>query len=249
MRGQDGGPERAPEGRMASTQPELLKRRSAGILLHPTSLPGRYGIGDLGPVAFAWVESLARHKQTWWQILPLGPTGYGDSPYQSYSAFAGSPNLISPDLLARDGLVAASDLANVHFPPGSVDYPNVTKFKDWLLDRAWQAFGRGAGGRLREPFEQFKRDESYWLDDYALFMAIKALQGGVALWDWPAELVCRQPAALDRARRELADAVGAQQFRQFLFFRQWDGLREHAHRLGVRLFGDAPIFVSPDSAD
>ncbi|HEY1378797.1 MAG TPA: 4-alpha-glucanotransferase [Gemmataceae bacterium] len=234
---------------MASTQPEPLKRRSAGILLHPTSLPGRYGIGDLGPVAHAWVETLARHQQTWWQILPLGPTGYGDSPYQSYSAFAGSPNLISPDLLARDGLIAPSDLANVHFPPGKVDFDNVTKFKHWLLDRAWQAFGRGAGGQLRGPFEQFKREEAHWLDDYALFMAIKHAHGGRSWDEWPAELVRREPAALDRARRELVDAVGTQQFRQFLFFRQWRGLREHAHRLGVKLFGDAPIFVAADSAD
>ena len=123
------------------------------------------------------------------------------------------------------------------------------KFKDWLLDRAWQAFGRGAGGRLREPFEQFRRAEAAWLDDYALFMAIKAHAGRPELVRMAGDLVRREPAALDRARRELADAVGAQQFRQFLFFRQWDNLREHARRLGVKLFGDAPIFVAADSAD
>lgn len=227
----------------------VLKRRSAGILLHPTSLPGPYGIGDLGPVAFRWVETLARHRQTWWQVLPLGPTGYGDSPYQSYSAFAGSPNLISPDLLVKDGLVAATDLDNVRFPPDHVDFENVTKFKDWLLDRAWQAFGRGAGGQLREPFDQFNRAEAHWLDDYALFMALKAANGNRGWQDWPDNVRRREPAALDRSRKELADPIGAQRFRQFLFFRQWDGLREHARRLGVKLFGDAPIFVSPDSAD
>src|SRR5262245_7917655 len=116
------------------------KRRSAGVLLHPTSLPGRYGIGDLGPMAFAWVEALARAKQTWWQILPLGPTGYGDSPYQSYSAFAGNPNLVSPDALVKDGLIAPGDIADVHFAAGAVDYENVRKFKSWLLERAWQGF-------------------------------------------------------------------------------------------------------------
>ncbi|HEX4590580.1 MAG TPA: 4-alpha-glucanotransferase, partial [Gemmataceae bacterium] len=231
---------------MAEPKP---KRRASGILLHPTSLPGPYGIGDVGPVAHAWVEALARAKQTWWQILPLGPTGFADSPYQSYSAFAGNPNLISPDVLVRDGLVHATDLGNVHFQPGKVDFGNVTKFKNWILDSAWQAFGRGAGGQLREPFEKFKHDEAAWLDEYALFMAIKGTQGGRGWSEWPKDLVRREPAALDRARRELADAVGAQQFRQFLFFRQWDDLREHARRLGVKLFGDAPIFVAADSSD
>jgi 4-alpha-glucanotransferase len=225
------------------------KRRSSGILLHPTSLPGRYGIGDLGPVAHAWVETLARSKQTWWQILPLGPTGYGDSPYQSYSAYAGNPNLISPDLLARDGLVSPSDLENVNFAPGKVDFANVDKFKDWLLDRAWQSFRGGAGANLKPSFEAFQRDEASWLNDYALFMAIKGTRGGVSWYEWPAELIRREPAALDRARRDLADAVAAQQFRQFLFFRQWADLRGHAQRLGVKLFGDAPIFVASDSAD
>jgi 4-alpha-glucanotransferase len=231
---------------MAEPRP---KRRASGILLHPTSLPAPYGIGDIGPVAHHWVEALARAKQTWWQILPLGPTGFADSPYQSYSAFAGNPNLISPDVLVRDGLIHATDLSNVHFQPGKIDFENVTKFKNWILDRAWEAFGRGAGGQLREPFEKFKRAEAAWLDEYALFMAIKGTQGGRGWYEWPADLVRREPAALDRARRELADAVGAQQFRQFLFFRQWDDLRGHARRLGVKLFGDAPIFVAADSSD
>src|SRR5262245_2372617 len=226
-----------------------LKRRSSGILLHPTSLPGRYGVGDLGPQAFAWVEALARAKQTWWQILPLGPTGYGDSPYQSYSAFAGNPNLVSPDLLAQDGLVAPSDLSDVHFPAGHVDYDNVTKFKDWLLDRAWQAFRQGAASHLRADFERFQREEAAWLEDFALFMAVKAAQGLRSWLEWPAELMRRDPGTLERARRELEYAVGLHRFRQFLFYRQWWGLRHHAHRHGVKLFGDAPIFVAADSAD
>jgi 4-alpha-glucanotransferase len=225
------------------------KRRSAGILLHPTSLPGRFGIGDLGPTAHAWVDALARAKQTWWQVLPLGPTGAGDSPYQSYSAFAGNPNLISPDLLVEDGLIAASDLSDVHFPAGPVDYGNVTKFKTWLLDRAAQAFERGAGAQLRGDFERFGREEAHWLDDFALFMAIKQSQDGVS-WDkWPMPLVRRESGAMEQARREQAAAIHAQRFRQFLFFRQWTALREHAHKVGVKLFGDAPIFVAADSAD
>jgi 4-alpha-glucanotransferase len=226
-----------------------LKRRSAGILLHPTSLPGPYGIGDLGPVAHVWVEMLARNKQTWWQVLPLGPPGAGDSPYQSYSAFAGNPYLISPDLLVQDGFVHPSDLGNVRFSQGKVDFGNVIKFKDWLLDRAWQAFNRGAGEQLREPFERFAAEEASWLGDFALFMAIKGSHGGGSWHRWPQALIRREPVALDRARLELADAVGLHRFRQFLFYRQWNSLRDHAHRLGVRIFGDAPIFVSPDSAD
>src|SRR5438874_1252141 len=202
-----------------------LKRRCGGILLHPTSLPGRYGVGDLGPVAHAWVETLARHKQTWWQILPLGPTGYGDSPYQSYSAFAGNPNLISPDLLAQDGLVPAADLSGAHFPTGPVDFVNVTKFKDWLLERAWQAFRNGAAAHLQPEFERFQREEASWLDDYALFMALKESQGGRSWQEWPAELVRREPGALERARREHESVAGLYRFRQFLFFRQWGALR------------------------
>jgi 4-alpha-glucanotransferase len=226
-----------------------LKRRGSGVLLHPTSLPGRYGIGDLGPAAHAWLEALARGKQTWWQILPLGPTGYADSPYQSYSAFAGNPNLISPDLLLKDGLVSPSDLRDVHFGPGRVDFENVNKFKDWLLGKAWQAFRGGAAGQLHARLEQFKKEEASWLDDFALFMAIKTTQGNRSWQEWPADLRRRDPAAIERARRELADAVASQQFRQFLFFREWNDLRDHARRLGIKLFGDAPIFVAGDSAD
>jgi 4-alpha-glucanotransferase len=227
----------------------MAKRRSSGVLLHPTSLPGHYGIGDLGPTAYAWVESLARAKQTWWQILPLGPTGAGDSPYQSYSAFAGNSNLISPDELVKDGLIAASDLSNVNLPNGSVDYENVGKFKSWLLDRAWQAFKKGAGEHLRGEFDRFCREDADWLDDFALFMAIKGSRGGQSWDQWPTSLVRREPNSLRQARSELADAVGSQRFSQFLFFRQWNALRNHARHCGVRLFGDAPIFVAADSAD
>lgn len=226
-----------------------LKRRSSGILLHPTSLPGRFGIGDLGPTAYAWVDALARSKQTWWQMLPLGPTGAGDSPYQSYSAFAGSPNLISPEFLVQDGLIAPSDLTSTDFSPGKVDYGSVTKFKDWLLDRAWQAFSRGAGQQLRSSFEQFEHDESSWLDDFSLFMAVKLSQGGVSWHEWPDPLRVREPAVIQEAKQELHGAARAQRFFQFLFFRQWDRLHSYARQHGVKLFGDAPIFVASDSSD
>src|SRR5438093_361244 len=137
--------------------PKLRPGRSAGLLLHPTSLPGPFGIGDLGPAATAWVDALARAKQSWWQILPLGPTGYGDSPYQSFSAFAGNPYLLSPELLTRDGLVTAADLDPLRAPPGPVDYGKVIPAKSALLDRAWANFGSGAGPSLRPPLEEFAR--------------------------------------------------------------------------------------------
>jgi 4-alpha-glucanotransferase len=226
-----------------------VKRRSAGILLHPTSLPGRYGIGDLGPAAIAWVESLAKAKQTWWQMLPLGPTGYGDSPYQSYSAFAGNPNLISPDFLVRDGLLSAGDLKSVNFAADAVDYENVNKFKGWILDRAWAAFRKGTASHLKSDYERFCRDEASWLDDYALFMALKSAHDLRPWHEWSAPLRRRDPKALEAARKEHTDAIGQHRFRQFLFFRQLDALRQHAHKLGVKLIGDAPIFVAADSAD
>jgi 4-alpha-glucanotransferase len=223
--------------------------RSSGILLHPTSLPGPYGIGDIGPIAYEWVDLLVSARQTWWQILPLGPTGFGDSPYQCFSAFAGNPYLISPDLLIRDGLLRQSDLTHHHFPAGHVDFGPVIKFKLGMLSRAWENFQSGTGGALRGQFEAFSRRQSAWLDDFALFMAIKDSQGGAYWLEWPRELILRQPAALDRARRELAGSIGRHKFAQFLFFRQWLALREYAHKKGIKLIGDVPIFVSCDSAD
>jgi 4-alpha-glucanotransferase len=228
---------------------KLRPARSSGVLLHPTSLPGRFGIGDLGPAAHAWVDALAAAKQTWWQILPLGPTGYGDSPYQCFSAFAGNPYLVSPDLLAHDGLVRQDDVANVHFPADRVDYGPVIDFKLQLLGRAWETFAAGKAPALRAPFEEFCARERHWLDDYALFMAIKHAHGNVSWQEWPAELRRREPGPIDRARRSLADAARSECFRQFLVFRQWEGVKRHAHRKGVRLIGDVPIFVSVDSAD
>jgi 4-alpha-glucanotransferase len=223
--------------------------RSAGILLHPTSLPGPYGIGDLGPAAYAWVQTLAQARQSWWQILPLGPTGYGDSPYQAASTFAGNPLLISPDLLAQEGLVASADLAAGPFPTDWVDYPAVSAWKLGLLARAWQNFQQGAAAGLRGPFEEFCRHSAGWLDDFALFLSLKETQGGRAWTDWPAELVHRQPTALAEARQRLRPAIGLHQFSQFLFFGQWQALKRFANEHGIRLIGDIPIFVSPDSAD
>lgn len=223
--------------------------RSAGVLLHPTSLPGPYGIGDLGPAAYAFVEGLASARLQWWQVLPLGPTGFGDSPYQCFSAFAGNPYLVSPEFLVRDGLVRNEDVTNHRFAEGWVDYGPVIQFKQALLARAWDNFRAGMGAALRTEFEQFCFEQSAWLDDYALFMALKDAHGGKDWFNWEAGLVLRDPEALERARRDLSESVGRHQFSQFLFFRQWSQLRQYARSKNVRMIGDVPIFVSIDSAD
>jgi 4-alpha-glucanotransferase len=234
---------------MDTSELERPPERSAGILLHPTSLPAPCGIGDLGPAAYAWVDALARAGQSWWQMLPLGPTGYGDSPYQSFSPFAGNPNLISPELLAREGLLNAADYAGENWPTGQVDYERVIPYKAALTARAWDNFQAGRAPTLRPDFEVFRDREAVWLDDFALFMAIKEAHGGVSWYEWPEELILRKPAALQRARQELPDAMERQRFRQFLFAHQWRALKEYARERGIRLIGDVPIFVAGDSAD
>ncbi len=223
--------------------------RSAGILLHPTSLPGPFGIGDLGPMAFRWVETLATMKQSWWQVLPLGPTGAGDSPYQSFSAFAGNVALLSPELLERDGLVSPSLWAGQHFPHHEVDYTRVNPFKRALLRAAWENFRAGKAGHLKSEFEAFVGREAGLLADFALYISLHDHLGGVAFTSWPDELLCREPAALDAARKKLADEIRMHEFGQFLFDRQWTALKQFAAERGVKILGDAPIFVSPDSAD
>ncbi len=230
-------------------EPQVRPNRSAGVLLHPTSLPSPHGIGDLGPGAYAWIDALAQARQRWWQILPLGPTGYGDSPYQAFSAFAGNPLLVSPQYLREDGLLDQWDLEEARFPAGSVDYGPVIAFKNRLLVRAWENFQSGRGAALRPPFEAFVRNQAGWLEDYALFSALKDAHGGKSWHDWPSDARRREPNFLRQARTRLAGPVGMYQFRQFLFFRQWFALREYASHRNVRIIGDIPIFVSPDSAD
>ncbi len=222
--------------------------RSSGLLLHPTSLPGPYGIGDLGPAARRFAITLGRVGVRWWQVLPLGPTGYGDSPYQTFSAFAGNPYLISPDDLLSEGLLTVADLAALPtFPAGKVDYGAVIPFKLGLLDRAYERFAARAD--LRAEMEGFRARHRAWLDDFALFMALKEAHGGAPWTQWEEPLRRRDEKALKKARTSLADAVERHIFHQFLFFRQWRNLREHAHEHAVRFIGDAPIFVAHDSAD
>ena len=237
------------DSRPMSLPPFSPDYRVSGVLLHVTSLPSPYGIGDVGPAALRWVDRLHEADQRWWQVLPLGPTGYGNSPYQSLSSFIGNWLLISPDWLIEDGLLRSSDCEDRSFSATTVDYDVVIPFKGRLLERAWTNFSAGTSRELQPAFEQFRHDRAYWLEDYALFRALKARYHGDSYLEWPAELVQRKPAALARARQDLADQINQVCFVQFLLFRQGKRLKEHARAKGVRLIGDLPIFVSPDSSD
>jgi 4-alpha-glucanotransferase len=223
--------------------------RSAGILLHPTSLTGPYGIGDLGPAAFEWLDWLAESGCKLWQVLPLGPTSYGDSPYQCFSAFAGNPYMISPDILLEQGLLKQEDLADMPaWDDQRVDFGRLYLWKPALLERAFQHFS-SATGPVKAEFDSFCAENAGWLDDYALFMAIKETYDGGA-WDlWPKALRLRETTAMQEARRTLAGLVVRFSFYQFLFFRQWKNVLEYAHEKGVQIIGDIPIFVAFDSSD
>jgi 4-alpha-glucanotransferase len=235
-------------GGPASIPPFPSDYRASGLLLHVTSLPSPYGIGDLGSSAFSWVNRLHDTGQRWWQALPLGPTGYGDSPYQPMSSFAGNDMLISPGSLISDGLLAASD-CDSNFPSDVVDYDAVVPFKIRMLQIAWKNFRAGNRHDLREKYDEFRSQHEHWLEDYALFRSLRAKYHGAYYLDWPEELIQRRPAALAAARRELRDEIDQVRFAQFLLFRQGDGLKDYAHSKGVRLIGDLPFFVSPDSSD
>jgi len=224
--------------------------RSSGILLHPTCLPGPFGIGDFGSEAFAFVDFLKDAGQKLWQVLPLNPTGYADSPFQCFSARAGNPLLISLEQLQQQGIVDVSDLATKpRFPEERVDFGSVIEWKTRLLKRAASRFHRDASGDDRRAFDEFRSQNSSWLPDFALFMACKEECGGVAWSVWPAEIARRDPAALDATRTRLKDSILAVEYWQFEFFRQWQALRNYAHHAGIRIIGDIPIYVALDSSD
>ena len=223
--------------------------RASSLLLHITSLPSRFGIGDVGPASVSWIDRLFKSGQCWWQSLPLGPTGYGNSPYQPVSSFAGNALVISPEWLIEDGLLKPSDTEVRSFPLGEVDYDAVIPFKHQLLGTAWMNFKAGARTDLGIAYEQFAIEQAHWLDDYALFRALKARFGGAYYLEWPKALVLREPKALDRVRQELEDQIGFARFAQFLLFRQAERMKSHAHARGLKLIGDLPFFVSPDSSD
>lgn len=228
--------------------------RSSGLLLHPTSLPGPYGIGDLGATAYAFLDTLARAGQRVWQMLPLGPTGYGDSPYQCFSAFAGNPLLIALDDLVSRGLLLEAEVSSARESPPDevtygVNYGAVIAHRKPLWGRALERFDASAPPTARAAFDAFRATHAAWLDDYALFMALKDAHDLVAWTKWPADVAHRDPSALDRWRRDSAREIRAHAFAQFLFFDQWDRLRARARTYNISFMGDLPIFVAHDSAD
>ena len=230
----------------------MLTRRQAGVLLHPTSLPGRFGIGDLGNEASGFLHWLAAAGQRVWQILPLGPTGFGNSPYGALSAFAGNPLLISPDRLQRDGWLTERDLSSVpDWKEERVDFERVITWKMKLLRHAHDAFIKRNDAKQKTKFEAFRHaaEQHYWLDDFALFMALKDKHHGAEWTRWPATLVRRDGKAMEKARHDLAKEIELHQFAQFLFFEQWNELRAEAKNLGISILGDLPIYVAYDGAD
>jgi len=223
--------------------------RAGGVILHPTSLPGPYGIGDLGPEAHRWIDLLGDSGTGLWQVLPLGPTGFADSPYAALSSFAGNLNLISPDLVAADGLGDWNE-PPASAPPTRVDYGSVIPAKEALIARASTAFAAGAGSPdLGAALAAFRAGAGHWLEDYALYVTCKRLNDGRAWWDWDGPLRLRAPDALRTVRREHAAVIDEVVFGQFLFSRQWTALRRHAAERAVRIIGDVPFFVAGDSAD
>lgn len=226
-----------------------LPRRS-GVLLHPTSLPGRFGIGDLGEQAYRFVDFLDAAGQTYWQVLPLSPTGYGDSPYQGLSAMAGNPLLIDPEMLLGVGHLSPSDLQAVpDFPTEKVDYGWVISYKFALLARAFANFKAMGSSEQTAAFTHFCRVQSHWLDDVALFMALKEKNDYKPWYEWEPDIAKREPQALERTRAALAGQVERHQYFQWQFYEQWLALKRYANGLNIQIIGDIPIFIARDSAD
>lgn len=223
--------------------------RAAGILLHPTSLPSRGGIGDFGPAAYRFVDFLASARQGVWQVLPLGPLGYGNSPYSSTSAFAGNPLLISLERLADHGWIDHSQLDALSREPGPVEYDRVFAQKMPLLFEAAHRFLRSGPPEALNRFESFRVENAWWLDDFVLFDGLRA-RYKLETWNkWPRELAARESAALQKAREELADDIQVRSCLQFAFHEQWRALRRYCADRAIRMVGDVAIFVNHDSAD
>ena len=224
--------------------------RVSGILLHPTSLRGPHGIGDLGDEAYRFADFLQTSGQTLWQVLPLGPTGYGDSPYACYSAFAGNPLLVNPERLRAAGLLSEADIGAIPTEPeGRVDFAAAYRSKKTMLATAFANFQRAGATELRSEFESFVAQNAAWLDDYALFRALKDVQDGRPWYEWEQSFGFREPDALARARKDLHEQIEQEKFSQCLFFKQWAELKSYCNLRGIEIIGDIPIFVAHDSAD
>ena len=225
-------------------------KRSAGLILHPSSLPSDYGIGELGSEAYAWVDGLQEAGITLWQMMPLGPTGYGDSPYQCFSAFAGNPYLISLEVLLEQGLLEERHLDSMpSFESHRVDFGSLIPWKISVLEDSFETFKKFASIAMQESFALFCKLESHWLNDYALFMSLKELHEGVS-WDhWQEPYKKREPNAMSQAKEDLHETIQKYQYWQWLFFAQWLKLKDYANHKGIEIIGDIPIFVAYDSAD
>lgn len=228
----------------------MASSRVSGLLLHPTSLPGRFGIGDLGPEAHHFLDLLRDAGQRVWQVLPLGPTGYGDSPYQCFSAMAGNPLLVSPARLVQEGWLSPDDLSPLEALPAEVaDFDQLITPRLALLTRAFTRFAASATAVQHAAFDMFRAEQAWWLDDFSLFMALKDAEAMRPWTSWPAPLRDRQPSAIAEARATHAESCRRHAFAQWQFFVQWEALREAATAREIALMGDMPIFVAHDSAD
>lgn len=227
----------------------MLTERSAGILLHPTSLPSRFGIGDFGNDAYRFVDFLNATGQKLWQILPLGPTGYGDSPYQCLSAFAGNPLLISFDKLVEEKIILPEMLEDVPSFPLKIDYGRVIEYKFFKLKEIYNYFKKNDKSFLLNEYQQFCEDEKFWLNDYSLFAAIKDYFNGAPWNEWEDSIKKMIPERINNLKKTLHDKIEFHKFIQFLFFKQWKELKSYANSKGIKIIGDLPIFVAFDSAD
>jgi len=228
----------------------MFEKRASGVLVHPTSFPSAYGIGDLGKGAYDFIDFLKSAEQKLWQVLPLGPTGYGDSPYQSFSSFAGNHYLISPDELKREGWLSDADLADIPaYDPRNVDYGSVIMYKMGLLKKAFDVFKSTATAAQKSKVTAFCNKNKDWLNDYALFTALKENFGGKPWVEWPSLLAQRDADTIKEYSAKLADAIEFCKFLQYEFFRQWGNLKKYANKAGIEIIGDIPIFVAHDSSD
>jgi len=235
---------------LATQNPRFANPRASGVLVHPTSFPSPYGMGDLGKAAYTFVDFMKIANQKLWQVLPLGPTGFGDSPYQSFSTFAGNHYLISPDELRSQGWLSESDIKNIPwFDPRAIDYGQVINYKMGLFKKAYATYKATATATQKKLVTDFCTKNADWLEDYALFSALKDHFGGAEWHRWPAPLAHRESAAIAEMRKTLSDAVDFCKFLQYEFFRQWGELKAYANKAGLSIIGDIPIFVAGDSAD